>query len=410
MKRIQLQLMSPHDAAGGGARHALGLSRALARIGPHVELLCTGGPKTPIAAGARSVVQPIVCSPRSLPVLWRFNPLGTFPWWVNAIRERAADVDAVVALSPVMALATRRALPRMPVLYCPTVLDRVEHPNSRASLLQWFEKLALRRSHALLFPAHATQDAAAALYGPLRRPSAVRPLGVDAGDIPTAGRGRCELGVPDGVPLLLTVGLVNENKGQRHILEALRLMTQRDWTWAVVGDGPDLDELRETARRAGLKARVRLAGSDPAIGDWLAAADVLIACSRHETFGLAIAEALAVGLPVILPRDNIHGPSSRAGWALSPLADVVQHGRLGHTFDRGDAASLAGAVAGLLDDPAERRAMSARAAAHARGEFRWDRYAAAALKLLAGLSARSGRRATDGLADVGALPAFKPAP
>ncbi len=382
MKRIQIQLMSPHDAAGGGARHALGLSRVLARMGLRVELLCTGGPEEPIAAGARTVVHPIICEARSLPVLWRFNPLGAFPRWVNAIRERAAGADAVISLSAVMALATRRALPHTRVLYCPTVLDRAEHPQSRASVLQWFEKLAMRRSHALLFPARATRDAAASLYGPLRRPAVVRSLGVDLAEIKGSGRGRRELGVPESVPLLLTVGLVNENKGQRHILEALRLLANREWTWAVVGDGPDVIELREAAQQAGLIDRIRFIGSDPAIGDWLASADAFVACSRTETFGLAVAEALRFGAPAILPRDNARGPCNDPAWTLSPLAESVEEGRCGVTFDRGDAASLAGAIAALLDDPTQRTAMSVRAAAYARAHFRWERYTAAALRLV----------------------------
>jgi glycosyltransferase involved in cell wall biosynthesis len=346
-------------------------------------LLCTGGGDQPIESGSHRI-RPILCTPRSLPVLWRLNPLGSFPYWTRTIREHAAEADAVISLSPVMAVATRRALPHTPVLYCPTVLDRAEHPHARASVLQWFEKLAMRRAHALLFPAKATRDAAASLYGPLRRPSCVRPLGIDRDDIAAAGRSRRDLGIPADARLLLTIGLVNQNKGQLQIAEALRLLSRRDWIWAVIGDGPGIEAVRTVIREAGLDAQVRFVGSDAPIGDWLAAAAALIACSRIETFGLAIAEALSCGVPVVLPRSRSDGnPARTTGWALSPLADAVRDNGLGLTFERGDAASLAGAVSALLHDATERRAMSARSAAYADSQFRWDRYAAAAIELLA---------------------------
>ena len=61
-----------------------------------------------------------------------------------------------------------------------------------------------------------------------------------------------------------------------------------------------------------------------------------------ETFGLAAAEALAAGRPVVVPEDTA-------------LAELAHDGRSGLCFRRGDAASLASACGQLLGD-AERTA------------------------------------------------------
>lgn len=131
------------------------------------------------------------------------------------------------------------------------------------------------------------------------------------------------------------VGRLAEEKGVGLLLEAWRGLGDAPLT--LVGDGPEAGRLRD--RAAGLP-NVRFTGTLPAEGvrSELARAAFAVAPSLcDETFGLAAAEAQALGRPVVVPRDTA-------------LAERVEQGRTGLCFRRGDASSLAAACRELLDD------------------------------------------------------------
>jgi len=121
----------------------------------------------------------------------------------------------------------------------------------------------------------------------------------------------------------------------------------------VVGDGPERPALERLAREVGLGARVRFVGEVPPaqVGQYLAAADVLLATGVREGFGLVAVEALALGVPVVACRDG------------GGLLDIVPDGGGGRLVEPSPPA-LAAAVLDLLGDA------GAAAAALAAGE-RW---------------------------------------
>ncbi|HEX6444460.1 MAG TPA: glycosyltransferase family 4 protein [Streptosporangiales bacterium] len=104
---------------------------------------------------------------------------------------------------------------------------------------------------------------------------------------------------------LLCVGTVGPHKGQDLLVGALAGLPGREWECALVGPldrDPDfVAQLRTRIARAGLGARVRLAGTltGTALDHAYAAADVVVVPSRSETYGMVVTEALAHGLPVI---------------------------------------------------------------------------------------------------------------
>ncbi|MBQ1092774.1 glycosyltransferase family 4 protein [Streptomyces sp. B93] len=109
----------------------------------------------------------------------------------------------------------------------------------------------------------------------------------------------------DGVSGLLCVASVTPRKGQHRLVEALATVTDLPWTCTFVGglthDPGYVTELRGRIERYGLEDRVRLAG--PRAGAELdaayAAADLLVLASYAETYGMAVTEALARGIPVL---------------------------------------------------------------------------------------------------------------
>jgi glycosyltransferase involved in cell wall biosynthesis len=365
-------VLTAHRALGGGARHARSLARGLRELGVRVSLLCTGAQS---ADGDADYDEIIACQPHSWPLLWRFQPFGSLPFWYRTVRKAATHVDAVIALSAPLALATRWAVPRMPLLYAPAMLYRLEYPQWRCSAYAWFERQAFRCADGVLVHTQAVQEAIETFYGPLRRPTGVCLSGIDDGHASATGRTRSDLGVPPDAKLLVTAGLMNENKGQRYIARALARSAEPNWWWAIVGEGGDGPAIRAELQGSSMESRTLFVGIDRHIGDWYAAAHLYVGASRTETFGQAVAESLRAGLPVVIPQNTF-------GDTLSPLAEVVERYRLGYTFKRRDTASLSNALRTALGDEGELRAAGQRAAAFAHANFTCARYAECAVRLL----------------------------
>jgi len=370
-RRVLVQVLSAHDALAGGAIHARGIAAGLRRHGVSCAVLCTGG------ADESPVFDEVIrARPPALPLLWRYEPLGHVPGWLRAT-ACAAEFDAVVSLSSVMSVATRWTAPRVPLVFCPAILDKLEHAGECRPVFRWFETLALRGADGVVVTAHSVLETIRDLYAIEPERAGIAPLGLER-DVPRAsGRDRAALGVPAGARLLLTIGTLNDNKGQLDIAAALADELADDVWWAVVGDGPARGRLEAALRGTRLGARTILAGNDPNVADWYAASDVFISGSRHETFGLAIGEALDAGVPVVIPR---HG----ADLALSPLAEAVAEQGLGAVYARRDAGDLRAALRPLLESEGLRREMGARARGYARGALCWERYAECLLRLLGG--------------------------
>jgi rhamnosyl/mannosyltransferase len=103
--------------------------------------------------------------------------------------------------------------------------------------------------------------------------------------------------------VLLFTGRLVPHKGVDVLLRALRLLPT-EVAAVVVGSGPRLGDLVQLARRLGVEDRVRFCPSvsDDDLPTYLALADLFVFPSQNrlEGFGLAIAEALGAGLPVIV--------------------------------------------------------------------------------------------------------------
>ena len=74
----------------------------------------------------------------------------------------------------------------------------------------------------------------------------------------------------------------------------------------LVGDGEDIDVIRETVRQKGLETKVIMTGSVTNVEDYLQAMDVFVFPSRFEGLGIAALEAQCAGLPVVLS-DHVPG-------------------------------------------------------------------------------------------------------
>jgi glycosyltransferase involved in cell wall biosynthesis len=107
----------------------------------------------------------------------------------------------------------------------------------------------------------------------------------------------------DGTTRLLVVAALSPQKGIEYLLDALAEVhrTHPDFTLEVVGDGPGRRELEQRAHDRLPSGVVTFHGSRSRaeVAEFMARADVFVLPTIVETFGVAVIEAVAAGLPVI---------------------------------------------------------------------------------------------------------------
>lgn len=147
-------------------------------------------------------------------------------------------------------------------------------------------------------------------------------------------------------PTVVVVTRLVPVKRVDHLLRAFALVqaTMPEARLQVWGDGPDADELAALTRELRLK-RVRLAGRTTDAAAVLRRARVGASTSAREGFGLATAETLAAGTPVV-SYDYRYGPR-----------DLVVPGVNGYLVPDGDVAALAQRLLDLLQHPVRARLM-----------------------------------------------------
>jgi glycosyltransferase involved in cell wall biosynthesis len=144
-------------------------------------------------------------------------------------------------------------------------------------------------------------------------------------------------------PRLLSVATLVPRKGHDVLLEALERLRDRPWTLTCVGsldrDPATAARVRERLLTSGLAPRVTLEGEVD--GDRLAAfydrAHLFVLPTRYEGYGMAVAEALARGLPVVST------PTGAIADLVGPDAGLL--------VPPGDAGALAAALDRALFEP-----------------------------------------------------------
>jgi glycosyltransferase involved in cell wall biosynthesis len=133
---------------------------------------------------------------------------------------------------------------------------------------------------------------------------------------PRAGR-------PSESRTVLHVGRLSADKGTPALLDAWARLGPTDLELVCIGDGPLREELAARELRG-----VRFLGSLPQAGvrEWMLRARLLVATPVwYETFGLVVAEAMAAGLPVIVPRTGAIAEVA-GGAAIEPDGDAGEPG------------------------------------------------------------------------------------
>jgi glycosyltransferase involved in cell wall biosynthesis len=155
---------------------------------------------------------------------------------------------------------------------------------------------------------------------------------------------------------LVCVGVLSQHKGQDLLVEALAGLADLAWHCVLAGsldrDPEFVARLRSRIARLGYDRRVRLSGvlTGAKLSHAYTTADLLVAPSRAETYGMTVTEALAHGVPVL---------ATTAGGLPEAFGHVADGTGPGQLVRPGDPAALAAALARWLGDDGHRRRLRA---------------------------------------------------
>ena len=325
----RLAFAVPGDLATptGGYRYDGHIIQELGRLGWQVDVLDVGdGFPFPSAAQRANALAMLSAVPGGCPIVLDGLAFGALP-----------EAGALQSHTPLIAL-----------VHQPLALE-AGLDTTQADAFRDSERAALATAARVVVTSESTARIVIADYDvPSRRFSGGRP-GNDP--VPPA------LGSNDGVVRLLSIGSVVPGKGYDVLIAAVAGLVDLPWRLTIAGD-----RTRNSAAAArldadiaahGLGDRVAVLGALPpeSINALYLASDVFVLASRFEGYGMALAEAIAHGLPVVSTNSGAIPDTVPAGTGLLVPSD--------------DVAALAHALRRLIGDRAERQrfAMNARAAA-----------------------------------------------
>ena len=322
-------LAVPGDLATptGGYAYDRRMMAELARCGWRMQVVALGDgfphPSEPVRAAAAAL---LASQPVHHPIVVDGLAFGVLPEAAAALRESHRLV----------------ALVHHP-LALETGLDAAARERLAAS-----ERATLAHARHVIATSNTTARLLAADYAvPAGRLSVVAP-GTDPVAIPRRRSDRAET-------RLLAVGAVVPRKGLDVLVAALAELTALPWRLVIAGDlgrgVPTAERLAADIAARGLTGRIELRGavSDDELAQLYADADLFVLPSRFEGFGMAYAEAIAHGLPVV-------------GTTAGAIPETVPP-EAGVLVPPDDVPALAAVLRRLLTEPAERERLAAGARA-----------------------------------------------
>lgn len=286
--------------------------------------------------------------------------------------DRVLIVDGLAfGVLPEAAAALRRTHRVIALVHHPLAFENGLAP-ARAAMLHASEREVLACATQVLVTSAATARLLQDAYGVEEKRITVARPGTDR--VATAPS---SVSPAPGEPVrLLSVGSLVPRKGHDLLLQALAGLTRLAWHLTIVGDDKrDRATARALAAQAadlGLSGRVVFTGAATADGvaHCYAAAHVFVLATRFEGYGMAFAEAIGHGLPVV-------------GSSVMAVPEIVPPSA-GILVPPGDPAALQAALRTMLADVAARTRYAAGARAAAAQLPDWDGAADAVLALIRG--------------------------
>lgn len=224
----------------------------------------------------------------------------------------------------------------------------------KSSLHRWWTRANLMAATRVASTSHAMAKQTRCI-APALGDIAITPFGVETDHFAPCAQKR---GDSDGPIVVGTVKTLREKYGidtlvnafvlLRHKLSAKTPKLAERLRLRIVGDGPQREELGQLAARHGIASVTHFGARIPhdAVPEALRELDIYVALSRQESFGVAVIEAGACGLPVVV--SDVGG-----------LPEVVANGETGIIVPKENPEAAATALERLVLDSELRQAMGA---------------------------------------------------
>ena len=307
-----IQSLSPAD--GGPPQAVRNLMRAFPSLGVQAEVLCLDEPDADFLQDVTAPVHALG-GRRS-----RFGYTRAVPEW---LRMHVARFDAIVVhgIWSYTNLAVHRVaweFDRPYAIFPHGALDpwfnkRYPLKKLKKQIFWHWQYPVLRDAKAILFTSETERDLAATSFSPHRWNAMPVPYGAmepdgDAMTHAAAWFERMPELLPNGQPLryLLFLARIHEKKGCDLLLEAFARVAKNAPDLHLVIAGPDQvglqAKLQQHAAAVGIAGRVHWPGMLRGDVKWgaLRSCEAFVLPSHQENFGIAVAEALACGRPVLI--------------------------------------------------------------------------------------------------------------
>jgi len=181
-------------------------------------------------------------------------------------------------------------------------------------------------------------------------------------NIPLRDELRRRLKISPEEVLVIFIGRFEWAKNPELMIEAFRDVNKEinNLRLIMIGEGPLRHKCEQLVKKLGLSEVISFLGNRTDLEDILPAGDIFALSSRYEGLPLSMLEAMAAGLPVVVP--DVGG-----------IAEVVAHQINGFIYPEGNRESLVLHLLRLARDPAARKQMGATNAELARQEFDLER-------------------------------------
>ncbi|MFH1459647.1 MAG: glycosyltransferase [Candidatus Omnitrophota bacterium] len=140
------------------------------------------------------------------------------------------------------------------------------------------------------------------------------------------------------------------HKGHKYLLAAIKSLISdcsKKIRLILVGEGQLKDELQDYCRKLGIEKNVKFVGNVLDISEILKGFDIVVLpSSEREGLGIALLEAMAVGIPII-------------GTTIGGIPEIIQNGINGILIEPKNSGSLASAINSMLDDFNKAKTMGA---------------------------------------------------
>jgi glycogen(starch) synthase len=171
---------------------------------------------------------------------------------------------------------------------------------------------------------------------------------------------------------ILYVGRLIDIKGIDHLLDAMPrvLSLYPEAKLKIVGDGPWKEILIRQAKDQGIDHAVEFVGEVPhdAVFSYYSEADLVVQPSKYECGGLAVAEAMIIGTPVIATY-------------VGGLPEIIKNYENGILVAPGNSSELADAILKVLSNPALGSRLGANAEKSIREKFTWKQHCKRTLEI-----------------------------